>query len=71
MANYNAPDVYIKDVVKGSQSVTQLSSSVGILVGVTRSGVVNKAQKIGSWTEFLFKYYGKQLSSICSLRIFQ
>lgn len=56
MSNYNAPDVYIKDVVKGSQSVSQLSSSVGILIGVTRSGVVNKAQKIGSWTEFLFKY---------------
>lgn len=56
MADYKAPDVYIKDVVSGSQSITQASSSVGALIGVTKSGAVNVAQKIGSWTEFIAKY---------------
>lgn len=56
MAIYKAPDVYVQDVVSGSQSITQASSSVGILIGVTRSGVAGVAQKIGSWTEFIAKY---------------
>ena len=50
MASYKAPGVYVQDVVSGSQSITQASSSVGILIGVTRSGVIGVAQKIGSWT---------------------
>jgi len=54
--NYNAPGVYVQDVVSGSQSITQASSSVGIMIGVTRSGVTGVAQKIGSWTEFISKY---------------
>lgn len=56
MASYNAPDVYVQDVVSGSQSITQASSSVGALIGVTRSGVIGVAQKIGSWTEFISKF---------------
>lgn len=56
MPSYTAPDVYVQDVVSGSQSISQASSSVGILIGVTRSGVTNIAQKIGSWTEFIAKY---------------
>lgn len=56
MASYTAPGVYIHDMVSGSQSISQASSSVGILLGVTRSGVVGVAQKIGSWTEFIAKY---------------
>ena len=56
MASYNAPGVYIKDTVSGSQSISQASSSVGVLIGVTRSGVIGVAQKIGSWTEFIAKY---------------
>lgn len=56
MASYKAPGVYVQDVVSGSQSITQASSSVGILIGVTRSGVIGLAQKIGSWTEFIAKY---------------
>ena len=56
MASYKAPGVYVQDVVSGSQSITQASSSVGILIGVTRSGVIGVAQKIGSWTEFIAKY---------------
>lgn len=56
MANYNDPGVHISDVVSGSQSVTQESASVGVLIGVTRSGVTGIAQKIGSWTEFISKY---------------
>ena len=54
--SYKAPGVYVQDVVSGSQSITQASSSVGILIGVTRSGVIGIAQKIGSWTEFIAKY---------------
>lgn len=56
MASYKAPGVYVQDVVSGSQSISQASSSVGIMIGVTRSGVLNVAQKIGSWTEFIAKY---------------
>lgn len=54
--SYKAPGVYVQDLVSGSQSITQASSSVGILIGVTRSGAVGVAQKIGSWTEFIAKY---------------
>ena len=54
--SYKAPGVYVRDVVSGTQSITQASSSVGILIGVTRSGVIGVAQKIGSWTEFIAKY---------------
>lgn len=56
MPSYNAPGVYIQDVVSGSQTISQASSSVGIMFGVTRSGLINVAQKIGSWTEFVEKY---------------
>lgn len=56
MANYNAPGVYVHDVTSGAQSITQLSSSVGLLIGKTRSGVTGKAQLVGSWTEFIDKY---------------
>ena len=54
--SYKAPGVYVQDVVSGSQSITQASSSVGVLIGVTRSGIIGTAQKIGSWTEFIAKY---------------
>ena len=56
MAMYNAPGVYVKDVTSGAQSITQASSSVGLLIGKTRNGLINVAQKIGSWTEFISKY---------------
>ena len=56
MAMYNAPGVYVKDVTSGAQSITQASSSVGLLIGKTRNGLINVAQKIGSWTEFINKY---------------
>ena len=56
MPSYNAPGVYIQDVVSGTQTIDQLSSSVGMLIGVAKSGLVNVAQKIGSWTEYIEKY---------------
>lgn len=56
MANFNAPGVYVQDVASGSQAVSQASSSVGVMIGVTRSGVLGVAQKIRSWTEFITKY---------------
>lgn len=54
--SYKAPGVYVQDIVSGSQSITQASSSVGVMIGVTRSGIIGIAQKIGSWTEFIAKY---------------
>lgn len=56
MASYTAPDVYINDTKSGSKPSTEVSSSVGVLIGVTRSGVVNVAQKVTSWTEFISAY---------------
>lgn len=56
MANYNAPGVYVQDVVSGSQNISQASSSVGVMIGVTRSGILGVAQKVRSWTEFIAKY---------------
>lgn len=56
MAQYNRPDVYITDVASGAQSITQASSSVGLMIGMTRSGVLNEPKKIGSWTEFINKF---------------
>lgn len=56
MANYTIPGVHVQDVVSGSQTISQASSSVGMLIGVTRNGLINVAQKIGSWTEFISKY---------------
>ena len=56
MSSYKAPGVYVQDIVSGSQSITQASSSVGVLIGVTKSGLIGVAQKVGSWTEFIAKY---------------
>ena len=56
MANFKAPGVYVQDVVSGSQTISQASSSIGILIGVTRSGPIGEAFKVGSWTEFITKY---------------
>lgn len=56
MSSYNAPGVFIQDISNGTQSIAQASSSVGILIGVTRNGLANVAQKIGSWTEYITKY---------------
>ena len=32
MATYNSPGVYIQDIKSGSQSITQASSSIGVLL---------------------------------------
>lgn len=56
MSSYKAPGVYIQDISSGSQSIEQASSSVGVLIGVAKNGLVNVAQKINSWTEFISKY---------------
>ena len=56
MANYNSPGVFIQDQVKSQTTVLQSTSSVGVLIGKTRSGVVNTAQRVTSWTEFISKY---------------
>ena len=56
MPSYNAPGVYVHDVVSGSQSISQASSSIGALIGVAKAGVINQAVKIGSWTEYIAKF---------------
>lgn len=56
MSSYKAPGVYVQDIVAGSQTIEQASSSVGILIGVTRNGLINVAQKVTSWTEYISKY---------------
>lgn len=62
MPSYTSPGVYIHDLVSGSQSITQASSSVGILIGVTRSGELNVAKKVGSWTEYI-SYFANGLDT--------
>ena len=56
MASFKAPGIYVQDIVNGSKNIEQMSSSVGILIGVTRNGLANVAQKITSWTEYILKY---------------
>src|SRR5574344_523283 len=56
MATYNSPGVYIQDVKSGSQSITQASSSIGCLLGATRSGLLGEAQLVSSFTEFINLY---------------
>lgn len=54
--DYNAPGVYIEDISSGSQNISQVSSSVGALIGVTQNGVEGVAQKISTWSEYVSKY---------------
>lgn len=56
MASYQSPGVYIKDMPSGIASIEQASSSIGMLIGTAKSGVINEAQKIGSWAEYVQKY---------------
>ena len=53
MASYTAPGVYIKDQVSGVQTISQASASIGAMLGLTASGVLNTPVKIGSWSEFI------------------
>lgn len=62
MPSYTAPGVYVQDVVSGSQTIELLSASIGAMIGVTKSGQVNVAQKIGSWTEFI-QYFANGLET--------
>lgn len=55
MARYQTPDVYINDV-KPTIPATVLSSSIGVMIGRTRSGVVNEPVKVTSWSDFLLKF---------------
>lgn len=50
---YNSPGVYVQDVKSGSQSVTQASSTIGIMLGATKSGTLNVATLVSSFTEFI------------------
>ena len=53
---YQAPDVYIEDVKSGSQSISQVSSSVGAMLGATRGGEVGVPTLVTSWTDFVNQF---------------
>lgn len=56
MATYNSPGVYIQDIKSGLRSIQQASSSIGCLLGATRSGLVGEAQLVNSFTEYMNLY---------------
>lgn len=57
--NLSTPDVYLQDLVGGSTSIGLEDSTVGIMIGTARSGLVGVPQLVGSWSEFIEKYaYG-------------
>lgn len=56
MSSYTSPDVYIETVQSGSQTISSKSSSIGAMIGATRSGALNKAQLVTSWTDFVSKF---------------
>lgn len=56
MSVYTAPDVYIEDVKSNTQSIAQMSSSIGAMLGATRSGRTDVAQLVTSWSDFVDKY---------------
>lgn len=56
MATYNSPGVYIQDIKAGAKSLAQASSSIGAMIGATRSGKVGEMQLVNSFTEFLNLY---------------
>lgn len=57
--NLTTPDVYLQDLVGGSTSIGLEDSTVGIMIGTARSGLVGVPQLVNSWSEFIEKYaYG-------------
>lgn len=62
MANYSAPGVYTKDVPSGAQTISQVSSSIGALIGRTPAGPVLFPKKIGSFTEYI-QYFANGLET--------
>lgn len=56
MSTYNTPGVYINDVKSGSSVLSSLSSSVGVMLGATRSGKIGEVQLITSFTEFIQEF---------------
>lgn len=57
--NLTTPDVYLQDLASGSTNIGLENSSVGILIGTARSGLVGVPQLVGSWSEYIEKYaYG-------------
>lgn len=56
MAVYTAPDVYIESIRSGNQSVATISNSVGAMVGLTKNGRRDIAQKVNSWKQYVQLY---------------
>ena len=56
MASYNTPGIYIHDIKSGSSILSSNSSSVGVMLGATRSGKLGEVQLVTSFTEFVQEY---------------
>ena len=54
--DYTNPDVYVQDIASGASPIQQASSTIGVMIGATRSGLVGEAQLIGSFTEYIQLY---------------
>lgn len=54
--NLTTPDVYLQDLVAGSTNMGLEDSTVGIMIGTARSGVVGVPQLVNSWSEYIEKY---------------
>lgn len=53
MSDYSRPDVYIENTVSGEKPIQAVSTSVGAFVGITPRGVVGKAIRLKSWTDYI------------------
>lgn len=57
--NLTTPDVYLQDLHAGSSNIGLEDSTVGIMIGTAKSGLVGVPQLINSWSEYIEKYaYG-------------
>lgn len=57
--NLTTPDVYLQELNAGSAGNGVEDSTVGIMLGTARSGLVGTPQLINSWSEYIEKYaYG-------------
>lgn len=52
----NRPDVYVQDVKTGASPIQSASTTIGILIGAARSGVIGEPVLCGSWTEFIANF---------------
>lgn len=54
--DFNRPDVFIQDISSGTNTAQQASSTIGILIGATKSGAIGEPVLVSSWTEYIEKF---------------